>query len=171
MTSNEISTDAVTVFAAMPFAAEYEDTFFVAMVAACEQVGAKCVRVDREDFSGDSVSKVESLIRQSSAVIADLSESRPNVLYEAGFAHALGIPVIPICSTQLEQLPFDIRNWNFMNYARGQTNRLREALAKRLRAIIQCRKTPETPVGVDRLRYRPGEMGIRKQRGWLVSPA
>jgi hypothetical protein len=35
-----------TVFAAMPFAREYEDTFFVAMAPSAESVGAVCRRVD-----------------------------------------------------------------------------------------------------------------------------
>ena len=50
---------------------------------------------------GASLTDVRTLIRESSAVICDLSEARPNVLYEAGFAHALDKPTIHICSTPL----------------------------------------------------------------------
>lgn len=68
------------VFAAMPFEREYDDTFFVAMTDAAAQVNATCKRVDREEFSGDIVEEIKRLIEASVGVIADLSESKPNVL-------------------------------------------------------------------------------------------
>jgi hypothetical protein len=37
----------------MPFPEEYDDVFFVAMAHAAEQNGATCVRVDKEQFSGE----------------------------------------------------------------------------------------------------------------------
>jgi len=125
-----------TVFAAMPFSAEYDDVFFVAMAYAAEKNGSTCVRVDREEFSGEVVDKIRTLIRESTAVICDLSEARPNVLYEAGFAHALDKPTIHICSTPLSQLPFDVRNWNTMAYAQGRTVHLRDPLTARLKAVL-----------------------------------
>ncbi len=126
-----------TVFAAMPFAATYDDVFFVAMAHAAEQIEATCVRVDQEEFTGDVVAEIQRLVRKSAAVVADLSESRPNVLYEVGYAHALEIPVVHICSTPLDELPFDVRNWNTIRYVRGQTFKLRERLAGRLRSIMR----------------------------------
>jgi len=68
------------IFAAMPFAPQYEDVFFVAMSYAAEQVGAVCDRVDRREFQGNVVDEVHRMIRRSSAVIIDLSESKPNAL-------------------------------------------------------------------------------------------
>jgi hypothetical protein len=125
-----------TVFAAMPFSADYDDVFFVAMAYAAENVGAACVRVDKEEFSGDIVSKLQGMIRESVALIADLSEARPNVLYETGFAHALAKPVVHICSTPLTDLPFDVRNWATLGYQRGRTHEFREKLRSRLASII-----------------------------------
>jgi hypothetical protein len=124
------------VFAAMPFSSEYDDTYFIAMSHAAEQVGAECRRVDRKEFSGDIVAEIKRLIGSSAAVIVDLSEAKPNVLYEAGYAHALRKPVVHICSTPLSELPFDVRNWNTIAYRRGQTALLREPLARRLKAVM-----------------------------------
>jgi hypothetical protein len=61
------------VFAAMPFLPRYDDTFFVAMQPAALDVGGVCVRVDHEDFAGDSVAEIKRLVAESIAVIADLS--------------------------------------------------------------------------------------------------
>jgi hypothetical protein len=124
------------VFAAMPFAPEFDDVFFVAMTHAAETVGATCKRIDKEDFSGDIVAELKSLIRSSVAIVADLSGSRPNVLYELGYADALPRPTVHICSTPLNELPFDVRNWNVLQYVAGRTHSLREPLAKRLSAVL-----------------------------------
>jgi nucleotide-binding universal stress UspA family protein len=124
------------VFAAMPFDSEYNDVFFVAMARACERVDATCKRIDREEFVGDIVAYIHELIRNSIAVIADLSDALPNVLYEVGYAHALSLPTVHICSTPLDQLPFDVRNWNTLPYSRGQTHQLVEPLAQRLAAVL-----------------------------------
>ena len=127
------------VFAAMPFDREYDDTYFVAMSYAAEKVNAACKRVDRSEFSGDIVEEIKRLISISIAVVVDLSESKPNVLYEAGFSHALKKPTVHICSTSIGELPFDVRNWNTIPYRRGQTSALREPLAQQLAAVIRRR--------------------------------
>jgi len=124
------------VFAAMPFEQQYDDVFLVAMSHAAKKVGAVCLRVDKADFTGDIVLEIQSLIRRSVAVISDLSESKPNVLYEAGYAHALNVPTVHISSTPLSELPFDVSHWNTLAYHAGQTHQLKDPLAKRLRAAI-----------------------------------
>jgi nucleoside 2-deoxyribosyltransferase len=125
------------VFAAMPFSPSYDDVYFVAMAQAAKESGLECRRVDRQEFEGDIVDEIKRMIRESRAVIADLSGGKPNVLYEVGFAHALGRPTIHICSGPLSKLPFDVRNWRTLEYKRGQTHRLARILAKRLRAVLR----------------------------------
>jgi hypothetical protein len=125
-----------SIFAAMPFAREYEDTFFVAMAPSADSVGAVCRRVDQEEYVGDVVRRLEEMIRSAVAVMVDLSEAKPNVFYEAGFAQGLGKPTIAICSTPLRELPFDVNHWNIIEYGRGQTHRLKTALSRRLKAVV-----------------------------------
>ena len=124
------------IFAAMPFAPQYEDVFFVAMSYAVKQVGAVCDRVDRREFQGNVVEEIHRMIRKSIAVIVDLSESKPNVLYEAGFAHALKKPCVHICSTSVDKLPFDVAQWKTSFYQPGQTHKLQKDLTQRLKAIL-----------------------------------
>ena len=114
-----------TIFAAMPFAPEYDDIFYVAMSSAAQAVNAKCYRVDKEHFVGEIVPHIRESIEKSIAVIADLSEAKPNVMYEVGYAHALRKPTVHISSTPLGDLPFDVSGWNTIAYAKGQTTSLR----------------------------------------------
>ena len=136
--SNPPKTKAVErlVFAAMPFAPEYEDVFFVAMSHSAEQVDAVCKRVDQREFQGSVVDEIHRLIRKSVAVFVDLSESKPNVLYEAGYAHALNKKCIHICSTPLNKLPFDVAQWKTTSYKPGQIHKLRDELAARMKEVL-----------------------------------
>ena len=84
---------------------------------------------------GSVVDEIQRLIRQSVAVIVDLSEAKPNVLYEAGYAHALNKPCIHICSTSTEKLPFDVSHWKTTLSIPATPTNWRE-LAQRLKAIL-----------------------------------
>jgi hypothetical protein len=125
------------VFAAMPFAPKYDDVFFVAIRGAAKLARSAAKRVDQDEYTGDVVERIRQRIAQASAVVVDLSESRPNVLYEMGFAHASGKPVVPICSTPVEEIPFDVRNLSIITYQAGQTSALRPKLSRRLRAVLE----------------------------------
>ena len=135
--SQSLKPAAKSVFAAMPFSSDYEDVYFIAMAHAAESVGAVCHRVDHAEFAGDIVEEMKKMIRESIAVIADISEGKANVLYEAGFAHALGKPTVHISWTPLKELPFDVSQWNTISYRKGQIHQLRSALAKRLQALLR----------------------------------
>ena len=126
-----------SVFVAMPFKPQYDDTYLVAIQPASLAAGAASARIDHAQFTGDIVREIESRIARCRAVVADLSESRPNVLYEVGVAHALGRPVIQICSTPLKDLPFDVRNNKTISYSVGQTSSLKTKLVRALKQAVK----------------------------------
>ncbi len=126
-----------TVFAAMPFEEKYDDTFLVAMTYAAMMCRVACVRMDRYEYVGDVVVEIKRQIDESCAVIVDLSESKPNVMFELGYAHGRNKPIVPISSSSLNELPFDVRNWNVIKYSLGQTVALRKPLSKRLKAALR----------------------------------
>jgi hypothetical protein len=124
------------VFAAMPFEADYDDVFLVAMAGAAKELDIACVRLDKEEFVGDIPLRIREEITNSAAVIADVSGASPNVLYEVGFAHALKKPTVHICSTPLDKMPFDIGQQNTLAYNKGQTYHLKTKLLARLKAVL-----------------------------------
>lgn len=125
------------VFASIPFADQYDDTFLVAIDPASLSNGAIAERVDHHGVAGDVVVQIKSMIRNAIVVVADLSESRPNVLHEVGFAEALGKPVIQICSTKISDLPFNVRNNQTIKYSFGQTTKLKKQLEEEIAKLIK----------------------------------
>ena len=124
------------VFASMPFAANYDDTFLVAIEPAALTHGAIAERVDHNGSVGSVVPQIKAMIRAAKVVVADLSGSRPNVLHEVGYAEALGKPIIQICSTPENELPFNIRNNQTILYTIGQSAKLKKKIENQLQELL-----------------------------------
>lgn len=125
------------IFAAMPFAASFEDVYYIGIRAAARALGGRAVRVDHLMHGGDAVRQTEAQLRRCKAVVADVSTNEADVLYELGYARALGKPCVQICSTPYEDLPFMIRNTETLLYAPGRTHLLGRQLATYLRALLE----------------------------------
>lgn len=124
------------VFASMPFAANYDDTFLVGIAPAAIVNNAVAERVDHNGTPGNVIAQIQAMIKGARVVVADLSDSRPNVLHEVGYAEALGKPVVQICSTPTSQLPFNVRNNQTITYVIGQASKLQKKLEVELAKVI-----------------------------------
>lgn len=120
----------------MPFDPAFDDVYYVAIKAAAEKVGCTSIRVDHLMHGQDAVSETYRQIQKCQAVIADLSTAEPDVLYEVGYAHALGKPVVQLCSTAPENLPFMVRNRDTIFYRPGQTHLLIDVLAEYVARLL-----------------------------------
>ena len=78
------------------------------------------------------MSTVLDSIRRSAFIIADVSEPRPNVYYELGYAQAIGKSVITTAH-EGTQLPFDIFDVPALPWNNQRT--LRQELDKRIKLI------------------------------------
>jgi hypothetical protein len=125
-----------TVFASMPLAEEYVDTFARAIRPAARAAGLVAVQLRHDPTSGDIVDRIKREIRAATFVVADLSESRPSVLHEYGFAEAVPRPVVTITSTGTAALPFNVRNNSTHVYARGNTAPLKRVLLRAFRKEV-----------------------------------
>ena len=133
---NSTATPSKKIFASMPFASDYDDTFLVAIAPAALAHNAVAERVDYTGLVGAVVPLIQSMIRNAQVVIADLSEARPNVLHEVGFAEALNKPIIQICRTPTDQMPFNVRNNQTIKYSAGQTTKLKKQIEEQLKLLI-----------------------------------
>lgn len=127
---------AKRVFVAMPFAEQFEDTYYLGIVPAVKRASAVCVRVDQNYLSQQIVDKIHTEIRLSDIVVADLTNANPNVTYELGFAHALKKPAIHISATQPENLPFDLRQWSTCFYKFGNIHELVKKLSEMIQHVL-----------------------------------
>ena len=95
-----------TVFIIMSFKKEFDELFTV-YSTVCKELGFEAVRTDKVYSLEKILPRILNGIRHSAFVIADVTETSPNVFYEIGFAEGLGRPVIATAK-EGTKLPFDI---------------------------------------------------------------
>lgn len=71
----------------MPFRPEL-DTAYNRLKDAIGLEGFEPIRLDEKLYTGDIRATVMRLVEETDAIIADVTEASPNVLYEVGYAHA-----------------------------------------------------------------------------------
>jgi len=123
-------------FVAMPLHERFDDAYYVGIAGAAKLARVFAKRIDQDRHTSDIVLRIKETIHDFDGVIADLTEANPNVLFEVGYARALGKPVFQISSDPLANLPFDVRNDRTLPYALGRTHQLRLDLAKDLRSAF-----------------------------------
>lgn len=96
----------------MPFGADLLD-YYQKLKDVIDGEGFHAVRLDRDLYAGDVRDSIGRLLRESDAVVADVTDRSPNVMYEIGLAHAFGrepLLVFRGASAALEtKLPFYLR--------------------------------------------------------------
>lgn len=128
--------EVLNCFVIMPFAAEFDDVYALikSTVEGVATGGAqgRCFRLDESRPAGRITDRLLGELRSASICIADLTGTKPNVMWELGFAMALGKPVI-LVTQNLQTLPFDIKDMQSIEYNRTRLNAtLQTALRKSL---------------------------------------
>lgn len=129
--------DPMLVSLMMPFTADFNGVL-VAVRAACQDVGLNCRRADEVWDHDEIIQDIFSLIYRSRFVVCDFTTQNPNVFYEAGIAHTLGRPVIPI-TQDINALPFDLKHRRALTYSDTLEGlaKLRAEIAPRLGRLLQ----------------------------------
>ena len=137
------------VFVLMPFAEEFDDVYHiirdaVESVRLATSTTIECYRADDIDDPGKISEQVLSAIRSSDLVIAELTGSNPNVMYELGFAHALEKPAI-ILNQAVHNSPFDVKDFRQITYDRNRLLKdCRPSLIASITSVAQ--KSPSSQV-------------------------
>ena len=98
----------------MPFGPEFNGVY-ASIIASCDAFSLTCQRADKVWEHSEVIQDVFSLIFRSRFVVCDFTGQNPNVFYEAGVAHTLGRPVIPI-SQNKSDVPFDLQHHRYVRY-------------------------------------------------------
>lgn len=132
-------------FVAMWFHESMSKAYEDGIRPAIEQARYNPLRIDQKEHINKIDDEIIAEIRRSRFVVADFTQgadgARGGVYYEAGFARALGLPVIFTCrQDSLEDLHFDTEHYNHIVWT--DENGLREKLKNRILAVIG--EGPET---------------------------
>ncbi|UNT54879.1 nucleoside 2-deoxyribosyltransferase [Lysinibacillus capsici] len=121
-------------FIAMSFS-EDMDAASEKIRSAINDAGYVPMRIDNKQHNNRIDSEIIAEIRRSKFIVADVTQHRNGVYYEAGFAQGLGIPVIWTCSkADFDKLHFDTRQINHIRWE--DEEQLYNELYNRIRATI-----------------------------------
>jgi len=125
--------DDKLVFVVSSFAPEMEP-IFVAIASAARKVGLHAERV--KDIKGDYriTDTILTMIRKARFVVADLTNERPNVYFELGYARGLNKTVITILREK-SVAHFDVRDWTYLEYMDSRP--LEKELVRRFKFELQ----------------------------------
>ena len=95
----------------------------------------EALRVDRKDFLGDICFEIIARIKESRFLVADVTEHKNGVYFEAGYAMGMGLPVIWMChKDDMDKAHFDTSHLNHIVW--DDIGEMRKTLATRILATI-----------------------------------
>lgn len=109
-------TDKPYIFVAMPFEKTMDDIFHYGIQGAVHNVGFLCERADNSYFTGNIMDWVKRRIKNAKLIVADLTNSNPNVYLEVGFTWGCNKPTILLIKKG-EELKFDVQGERCVIYS------------------------------------------------------
>ena len=123
------------------FDKRYEDVY----APAIQDADLEPYRVDRDPSVSIPIDDIESGIRNSEICLADITTDNPNVWFELGFAIAVPIEVVLVCSDERNtRFPFDVQHRNILRYKTESTSdfdKLRSEIAERIQGLLEKERT------------------------------
>ncbi|XWN36127.1 MAG: hypothetical protein ROO71_09185 [Balneola sp.] len=140
----EKKVDSKKAFVAMWFDEEVDSLWEKGLFPALIDLGYDPLRIDKKEHNEKIDDHIIAEIRKSGLLIADFTNHRRGVYFEAGFAMGLGIPVIWTCRKDyINDAHFDTRQYNHIVWETPEE--LKEKLTYRIEATIPNRPTPRKP--------------------------
>lgn len=134
--TSEASFEKGTVFVIMSFD-EKNDDVYSAIQDECKKNKLKAKRADQVGGSGLILRKIVKMIEDAEFLIVDLTDGKPNVYYELGYAHGVGNEEYDILLIAKEgtELPCDVASLSVHFYS--STEHLRKIVYEQLKRMIK----------------------------------
>lgn len=129
--------DRGLVFVIMPFRGQEMADAYAAIKDECKKLKLRPTRVDENTGSGLVIREITDLIERSEFIICDLTNERPNVYYELGYAHGVGNEAedILLIAREGTVLHFDIAPFRVQYYSSSE--HLRAIVSSSLKNMIR----------------------------------
>jgi hypothetical protein len=102
-------------FVIMPFDIEFTSIYEKLIKQSLEEIGYNVSKADSLTDQKNILSSIIQGISKANLIVADLTTTNPNVFYELGLCHGLGLPVILIAQS-MSDVPFDLRSYRVHVY-------------------------------------------------------
>jgi hypothetical protein len=116
------------IFVIMPLKADFDAVYKTIRAACAKFPGVSFDRSDDLTQTGRITDQIISALKDADIVIADITDQNPNVMYELGFAHALGKKVIVLNAGQGS--PFDVADYRQILFAISDLPSAEESLTR-----------------------------------------
>jgi hypothetical protein len=119
----------------MPFDPNFDDvysTIKTTVESTFKEQSVSCYRLDEAKPAGRITDRLLKALAESSICVADLTGSKPNVMWEVGYVMALSKPLM-IITQDVVSLPFDLKVMQSLQYDRSH---LSTTLGKPLRKML-----------------------------------
>jgi hypothetical protein len=129
--------DAHSCFVLTPFRDPFNKYYRTLLKPTMKSAKFDCVRAD-ETHGLQVMGDIWNSIWRARLVIADVTQKNPNVNYELGLCHALGVPTIIITQNK-KHVPFDYLHHRYILYQpskRGWRQKLKNDLLDSLKAAL-----------------------------------
>lgn len=108
-------TEKPRAFVIMPFGEGFNEIYNLFLVETLSEAGYEVTRADDIRSCQNILKDIVRGVADSQLVVADLTDSNPNVYYELGLAHGLAKPVL-LLTQEINELPFDLRSYRVLPY-------------------------------------------------------
>jgi chaperonin GroEL len=125
-------------FVLLPLRTPFLGYFEKIIKPAALEAGLAAVKADDIYGTRAVISDIWELIWTSKIAVAIVTDQNPNVNYELGMCHTLGVPTI-LVTERAEDVPFDYRHRRYVRYTpkeAGWEQKLREDLRNTIRAVL-----------------------------------
>jgi hypothetical protein len=123
------------VFVLMPFRPSWSGRVYGMIRRCCARANVSCLRADDITQTGRITSQIIAAISNADVIIADITRTNANVLYELGRAHSEGKPTIVL--NQFRTSPFDVQDFRQIFYKPNQLSAISRQLSQFLRSSLE----------------------------------
>ncbi len=132
-------------FVLLPLRAPFLGYFDQIIKPAALEAGLTAVKADEIYGTRAVIRDIWDLIWTSKLAVAIVTDQNPNVNYELGMCHTLGVPTI-LVTEKAEDVPFDYRHRRYVRYTpreAGWEQKLREELRNTIRTVLSSSGTDD----------------------------